>query len=160
MKTDKEQMIEEIRFYSQAMRTNFVQVKLTQTHLDHYVLNMANGLPFDLVEEAYVWIKGIFDAEYATILKIKKLLSEEMWERYRVWGGFEDHRESVMLREAHEAFRAKLVSKLRPAYFHRKVFDAYAKDYAAKSALSLRAQSEGKARKRSSGTSKNGGGTK
>jgi len=79
----------------------------------------AAQLRADFIRPAYHWLVTLEHEEFAAVRSIKKLLPEEIWVKYRTWGGFEDHRECVMLREALANLRQKIVGRDRPDFFKK-----------------------------------------
>lgn len=73
----------------------------------------------NLVAEGYTWIEKIYNNEHRAAKNIKGLLSEEMWERYRLWADFGDHREVILLTEALQKFRKAVMSAKRPMIFKK-----------------------------------------
>jgi hypothetical protein len=72
-----------------------------------------------IIMEAYKWINEIYNTVYREAKSIKNLLSEEMWERYRTWNDFGDHREVILLTEALQKFRRAVVTGDRPDLFKK-----------------------------------------
>lgn len=116
----KQKMLTEICVEMKTMSSIFDQIAVKSDHFD-FVLDpfKLEILPLAIIKEAREWCRELFTVEYAKILSIKKLLSDELWKRYELWGGFEEHRECVMLREALDQFRKKIVDKNRPIYFKK-----------------------------------------
>lgn len=88
------------------------------------ILNIPEGaesLRADFIRPAYHWIVDVHAREFYNVREVKKLLAPEIWTRYRTWGGFEDHREVVMLREAMSDLRQRIVSRDRPDFFKKTV---------------------------------------
>lgn len=75
--------------------------------------------PQELLKEGYEWIERIYNKEHREAKNIKGLLSEEMWERYRQWADFGDHREVVLLTEALQKFRKTVMNAKRPMIFKK-----------------------------------------
>jgi len=71
------------------------------------------------IKEGAVWLLQIYDTEYAEVQRIKKMQPEEMWARYKSWGGFEDCREVLLLKGAITELRAVLVSRSRPDLYKK-----------------------------------------
>lgn len=95
--------------------------KIRDNHL--VVPEDSNELRADFIRPAYKWIAEIYQNEYAKARRVKGLLSDELWKRYREWGGYEDHREMVLLRKACNALRASLVSQKRPDFYKRTKYE-------------------------------------
>jgi hypothetical protein len=75
--------------------------------------------PQELLQEGYEWIEKIYNKEHREAKNIKGLLSEEMWERYRSWADFGDHREVILLTEALQKFRKIVMNAKRPVIFKK-----------------------------------------
>lgn len=74
----------------------------------------------EFIIEAYKWLDKIFDGTFKELMKVRGLLPEEMWARYKAWGeGFDEHREVKMLKAALIAFRKSIVNMKRPDFFKR-----------------------------------------
>lgn len=80
--------------------------------------------PYEDFDEAHDWIYSIYLQEYTAVMEVKRLLPDEIWERYRKWGDYESHREMQLLSEALERLRKRLIEKNRPKLFKRKKKDA------------------------------------
>jgi hypothetical protein len=76
-----------------------------------------DSLKADMIRDGYKWLKNIFDTTYKDIVAIKRLLPEEIWNRYKKWDGFSEHREMVLLKEALVKFRKEMISNARPDFF-------------------------------------------
>lgn len=79
--------------------------------------NEADQLPMTMVREGHKWIEDVFATEYAEVVRIKNLQPDEMWTRYKKWGGFEEHREVILLHDALVALRKRVISRGRPDIF-------------------------------------------
>jgi len=88
--------------------------KIRPTHFD--VPEDADGTT---IKEGLDWLVGVYGSEYREIVRIKALQSSEIWARYKRWGGFEEHREVVLLRRAIHTLRMKVVSRDRPELFKK-----------------------------------------
>jgi len=73
----------------------------------------------DHVLEGYNWIKAVHETEYKYVMEIRKLLPEETWDRYERWGGFDEHREVVLLKERLAVFKKAMSMKNRPNILKR-----------------------------------------
>lgn len=71
------------------------------------------------IRDGFNWLSEVFTTEYQEVIRIKKTQPEEIWLRYRSWGGFEDHEEVVLLRKAINELRAKVISRKRADYFKK-----------------------------------------
>jgi len=119
MALSKESMLEEMRLKGGAIMATLMEedVKIKPDHL-HIP---EDGMKFlaDFIRKAHHWLVAVYDAEYAEVRRIKKMQPDEMWARYKKWGGFEEHREVVLLNNALVTLRAKLVSRERPDFFKK-----------------------------------------
>lgn len=147
----KKELIIKIGIEIQAMRSIFEEMKIKQTMFDHvFDVEAAETTHLDVIREAYNWVHDVFTNEYAKVLSVRKLLSEELWERYKKWGGFEEHRESKMLNEALAALRKKLIMKFKPVYLIKGGFYAESRKHKSSKSTSDRTHETGKkSRKRS-----------
>lgn len=73
----------------------------------------------DFIRPAYAWLKEVHEHEFQAYREIKLLLPEEIWERYEKWGGFEEHRECVLLKDATIQLRKRICSRERPDFFKK-----------------------------------------
>jgi hypothetical protein len=72
-----------------------------------------------LIVEAHGWIHKIYLNEYRKLKRVYDLLSPEMWERYRTWEDFGDHREVVLFNEAATLLKKTVVTNERPVIFKK-----------------------------------------
>ena len=79
----------------------------------------AAKLKMPMIRAGWKWLTAIYDDEYAEVRRLKSLLPDEIWARYKSWGGFEDHREVVLLKEALVALRKRLISREKPDIFKK-----------------------------------------
>ena len=85
---------------------NFLEVDDEALILDEYHL-----------ENAYHWLMDLHGHEWRNCLEIFSLLPFEVWERYDTWGGFEDHREMKMRKEARKYLKKRYST--RPLLFNK-----------------------------------------
>lgn len=71
-------------------------------------------LKMDFIRPGYKWLNTVLIEEFEEVKKVKRLLTDKLWKRYKTWGGFEDLREAILLKEALNTLRAKVVSRERP----------------------------------------------
>lgn len=88
---------------------------------DHLLLEDGDidHLKITFIRPGFYWIRGVYEEEYEEVNKIKKLLPDHLWARYKSWGGFDEHREVVLLKDALIKLRAKVVSRDRPDIFKK-----------------------------------------
>jgi hypothetical protein len=112
-------MLDAMHKYAGAIMTllNEEDVKIKEGHLG--IPEDATILRADFIRPAYHWLLGVHDLEYNDVLDIKRLLKPEIWKRYKDWGGFDDHREMVLLQARLSELRRKLVSRERPDFFKK-----------------------------------------
>ena len=111
------EMIVEIRKTCDLMSTLLIEANILEDYLDF----PEDSRFFEqyIIEAAHKWILGIYNKEYREAKAIKGLLSEEMWERYRSWGEFGDHREVTLLTEAIQKLRRAIMTGKRPDLFKK-----------------------------------------
>jgi len=126
MSKSKTEMLTEILEMDEEVRKRFPDAKIKENHLSLH--EDAHDLPADMIREGYKWLFEIFTNEYAAVATVRRLLSEEQWDRYLKWGGFEDHQECVLMREKMIPFRAALVSRNRPNLFKKGVVNVELKN--------------------------------
>lgn len=76
------------------------------------------ALPERIIKDAIEWIDLLNQTLMADLEKIWKLLPLEIWNRYRVWGGFDGHQEVVLLKTCREAVVKSLYK--RPKLFNKR----------------------------------------
>ena len=57
-------------------------------------------LPANTVREGYQWLLAVYQGPFQKVLDIWNLCPEKVWDRYFLFGGFEEHREMILLRKA------------------------------------------------------------
>lgn len=82
------------------------QEDLAEVHMDH-------------VREGYKWLLTVYETEYKSVMEIRKLLPEETWDRYERWGGFDEHREVVLLKERLAVLKKAMTMSKRPNIFKK-----------------------------------------
>ena len=100
---------------------NGEDTKIKPGHLE--VPEESEELRADFIRPAYKWILAIYNEEYVEAWRVKSLLPAELWKRYKSWGGFDDHREVVLLRKACNSLRTVLVSQQRPDFYKRTKYE-------------------------------------
>ena len=124
MSKSKEGMVTDMKTMLLQMGLEFAEAKISESRLiihPEYAM-----LKISMIREAYKWIKEIYDTQYTDVRVIRRLLPAEIWVRYRNWGGFADHRECVMLHDAHVKLR-KAIYKNRPAFFKKGIVNGLIK---------------------------------
>ena len=110
-------MLDEIKRMVAEMQSAFKHIKTPEEHL--VLPEETINLSADLIREGYKWLVIVFDNKHSRWLKVRSLLDESQWDRYFLWGGFENHREMVMLKEASLHLRREVVARTRPDLFKR-----------------------------------------
>lgn len=106
MSKSKAEMITEITTMVVEMRPLIAKVFKREEHI--YLHPSLVELKSAEIQLALNWVKGIHAGVFAAYQKVRALLPEAMWKRYEAWGGFDDHREVVLLAEATAAFKKAL----------------------------------------------------
>lgn len=94
-----------------------VQIKPDYLHIPEN----SEKLRADFIRPAFHWLKEVYAREYYDVREVKKLLPDHIWKRYKDWGGFDEHRECVMLREALSQLRRAVVARTRPDFFKKTI---------------------------------------
>ena len=119
MAHSKESMLEDMHLKGGAIMVLLleeeVQIKPDQLHVPEDGADFRAGF----IRAGFKWINEVYENEYAKVTRIKKMQPDEMWARYKKWGGFEEHREVVLLRDALSVLRAKIVSRSRPDFYKK-----------------------------------------
>jgi hypothetical protein len=110
-------MILEITKLSDEMSSLFIEAKIKEDYLtiDPAAINFDK----EIILEAFDWTHKIRDDQFQKVKRIKMLLTEEMWVRYKSWGDFSDHREVVLLNEGLQTLRKAVINSLRPDLFKK-----------------------------------------
>lgn len=137
MQSENKKLIANIIDRIEVMRSIFDQVGIKKDHFSFCIEKEGlEDLDTEFLEVASDWIDTVYILLYGDILQIKKLLSEETWKRYQTWGGFEEHRECVLLRGALDRFKEMITSKDRPDFFKKGKLDAKLKSTKSKGRVS------------------------
>lgn len=80
-----------------------------------FLHELAVELPADVVRSGYQWLIAVHQEAFQKVWKIWKLCEPKVWNRYFVFGGFEDHREMKLLRASLQYL--KRVMRVRPVLF-------------------------------------------
>jgi len=116
-------MIPEMRKFIDTMRPLMIEATIPEDYLDFP--EEAEDFDIKIISDAYLWLEEVYNKEFRGAKSIKSLLSEEMWERYRAWADFGDHREVLLLTEALQCLRKKIMTAQRPILFKRTMMKAY-----------------------------------
>lgn len=115
----KDSMLEEMRLKGGAMMATMleedVSIKVDQLH----VPEDATDLRADFIRPAHHWLVQVYAKQYAEVRRIKKMQPDEMWARYKNWGGFEEYREVLLLKDALSTLRSTIVSRKRPDFYKK-----------------------------------------
>ncbi len=84
------------------------------------------------VRTGFKWLKNVSTLEGMKVKNVRGLLPEAIWDRYNVMGGFDEHREMKMLKEALTNLRIVIVNKDRPIIFRKTALQRYLKANAKK----------------------------
>ena len=117
MSKSKVTLLDEILEMNMKMSDLFEECKIKPDHLS--LPEEASDLPIDMIREGRNWLEDIFNEEYKAVRKVKDLLSDEQWARYKLWGSFEETQEMILLREKRIPFRKILVGRNRPDLFKK-----------------------------------------
>lgn len=146
----KDEMLRTMRMHAHDMKGAIAECEgLKDDILD--VPDDAEKLKVDFIKPAYAWICELRTIVWKKYRDVKNLLSDTLWERYKQWGGFEDHRECVLLRESLVAFRKAVRHRDRPDFYKKGKLNA---------ALKKDGNKSGNANKTKSGTNKRSKSTK
>lgn len=119
MAHSKESMLEEMRLKGGAMIATLleedVNIKPDQLHIPED----ADKFRADFIRPAHHWLVEVFATEYAEVRRIKRMQPDEMWARYKSWGGFEEYREVTLLNKALSTLRKRIVSRTRPDFYKK-----------------------------------------
>ena len=76
-------------------------------------------LPRKYLDDGKKWLKTIFEYWQKEIYPIWRLLTPEIWARYKRWKCFDDHRECMMLQAKLPAFKKLIKSEKRAMLFKK-----------------------------------------
>ena len=113
----RDEYLSEIEKMSSEMGTCLQHIKGNKDYLS--VPEGVEHLNDKWVEDAFNWLTTIYNGVYQDWLEVRKLLSEEQWKRYELWGGFERHREVKMLKKESIKVRTAIISRKRPNFFKK-----------------------------------------
>lgn len=126
---EKQTCLQEIADLLTEMRPAFERIGVKRNF--PFLHPRSNELPSDIIIEAWRWLKYLHAGVYADYMRVRKLLPEEIWKRYALLGGFENHREVVMLRDAGKLVRSHVTHVARPSLFKRSFVEEMLKNYEA-----------------------------
>ena len=86
-----------------------------------YLYDDSELLPITTIRSAYKWLTHIYSVTHAAAKSIKKLLPDELWNRYKMWEDFDNHREVKLLKQALRDLRKAIRTRNKPMYFKRGV---------------------------------------
>ena len=111
----RREMILEITKLIEEMSGLFPEAKIKEDYLsiDPAAVNFSK----EIILEAFNWVREVHGDQFQKVKRVKMLLSDEMWERYKAWEDFSDHREVVLLNEGLQNLRKAIVTSSRPDLF-------------------------------------------
>jgi hypothetical protein len=112
-------MLEEMRLKGGAIMTTLIAEDVSIKAEQLLVPEDATDLRADFIRPAHHWLVEVYDTEYAEVRRIKAMQPDAMWARYKNWGGFEEYREVLLLKDALSALRSKIVSRKRPDFYKK-----------------------------------------
>lgn len=68
-------------------------------------------LPAEMITAGYKWLDEIHSLNLSNLQYIDGLLKPEIWKRYKLWGGYEDHREMLMRTAALKKLRKEICTR-------------------------------------------------
>jgi hypothetical protein len=71
------------------------------------------------IKEGYDWLEHIYSILWKAAYNIKKLLPNELWERYKTWEDFDNHREVKLLKQALVHLSKAVRSHKKPDFFKK-----------------------------------------
>lgn len=119
MARSKAAMLEEMTQLSNMIMTVMLEEEVTIKPEQLAFEDECIKLKADYIRPAYKWLIELSEKEFSEVLRVKSLLSAELWQRYRTWGGFEEHREVILLKAALKTLRMAVVSRNRPDFYKR-----------------------------------------
>jgi len=100
-----------------------IKEDVTIKHNALVILEDSEKLRADFIRPGFKWISEVYSIEYKKVKRVKGLLSEELWKRYKEWDFFEDHREMILLRQSLNELRTAIVSRKRPDFYKKKKYE-------------------------------------
>jgi len=124
MAHSKESMLDEMRLKGKVIMATLLE-ELVAVKVDQLTIpEDADQFRADFIRPAYYWIGSVYETAYAEVRRIKRMQTDEMWKRYRTWGGFEEHREVILMKNALQVLRNAIVSHSRPDFYKKSKRDA------------------------------------
>jgi hypothetical protein len=117
MSLNRKQMIDEITMMANDMVPEFEEIKVKATHLD--LPDEALEFPKELIKEGYEWLYTIWIGAFGAVRTVRNLLTPDQWERYKLWGSFDETQEMLLLKEKQVPFRKAIVGRNRPDLFKK-----------------------------------------
>lgn len=74
------------------------------------------------LKDALAWVDALINGPVADYRAIRKLRSEEIWQRYATWGDTNNFREVILLQQAAKNFR-KALNENRPILFKDREYE-------------------------------------
>jgi len=121
----KEHMVDVISLTLTEMRPALAYAGVREERLMFH--ENSQEFPADVLREGFYWLKEINEQQYQDYVKVRNLLTEEMWGRYLLWEDFHDHREVLMLNAAAASLKKAAHSKSRPNIFKKGYINAFFK---------------------------------
>jgi hypothetical protein len=125
MSKSKKEMVEDMRITITAMSEIFEWADIDGALC---VPKESENLRVDFLRKGYKWLYNIVYPAFQDAIDIWKLQPREMWERYKRWGEFNEHRESKLLSERLLRLRKIVRAKSRPDFFKRGKINAAIKN--------------------------------
>ena len=117
MAKKKADLIVEIKMAASVMNGFHERWDMKANHL--YVHSECELFLMDDIRTAHKWIMKIYNGAFKQYQTTRKLLSEDIWARYFLWGGFEDHTEMILLKKHTYEVRSQLVRQTRPDFYKK-----------------------------------------
>jgi hypothetical protein len=149
MAHSKQFMLDEIARMVAEMQLALTHINAPENHM--LLPEEAIKAPVENIREGYKWLVCVFEMRHRRWTTVRGLLVEEQWARYYLWGGFDNHREMIMLKEASLHLRQAVISRARPDLFKKSKLSAILKKQAKAKEKAAKANSSktGKPKKQS-----------
>ena len=108
------------------MEPTLKEAKIRDNHLS--LPDNADDLPAIMIRDGLRWFTEIYENQYEAVKTVKRLLPQEIWDRYNTWSGFEDHQEVILLKKVMIPFRTILVGRNRPTLFKKGIVNEQLSD--------------------------------
>lgn len=121
----KEEMVIEIQHMVSIMKPFYKDANIKENTLQ--IKSKYINLPFDMIKQGYDWLVTVFNSEFDAIRQIKKLLPEDTWERYRLWGLMDDdnYAEVKLLKQRNKILHSIITSISKPDLYKRTKVNGY-----------------------------------